>query len=91
MYNFLNPLNFTRMKTILMALLVAGITGCFTSKEIEVEMVQAELIRIDTVARHPDHQKMLTWRDQDDIDYISYAAMFESFSVGQRMLVMRRR
>ena len=78
------------MKTILAVLLIA-ITGCYTSKEIEVEMVQAELVKIDTVTRHPDTQKMLTWRDQDDIDYISYASMHENYSLGLRMLVMRRR
>jgi hypothetical protein len=79
------------MKTILAALFVASITGCYTSREIEVEMVQAELIKIDTITRHPDNQKMLTWRDQDDIDYISYAGMYENFLIGTRMMVMRRR
>ncbi|HEV7783420.1 MAG TPA: hypothetical protein VGO58_19230 [Chitinophagaceae bacterium] len=79
------------MKTILIALFITGITGCYTSKEIEVEMVQAELIRIDTISRHPDNQKMLTWRDQDQIDYVSYAAMHENYSLGLRMMVMRRR
>jgi hypothetical protein len=79
------------MKTIFTALVITCLVGCYTSKEIEVEMVQAELVRIDTITRHPDNQKMLTWRDQDDIDYISYAAMYEYYAVGTRMMVMRRR
>jgi hypothetical protein len=79
------------MKTILIALLITAITGCYTSKEIEVEMVQAELIKIDTVSRQPDDKKMLTWRDQDDIDYISYASMHETYALGLKMMVMRRR
>ncbi|HEV7780014.1 MAG TPA: hypothetical protein VGO58_02055 [Chitinophagaceae bacterium] len=78
------------MKTILIVLLT-GIMGCYTSKEIEVEMIQAELVRIDTITRHPDTRKMLTWRDQDDINYVSYAEMYENYSLGLRMMVMRRR
>lgn len=78
------------MKTILIAITLA-ITSCYTSKEIEIEMVQAELVRIDTVKRHPDNQKMLTWRDQDDISYVSYAEMYEHYPLGFKMMVMRRR
>ena len=80
------------MKTILLSLLfAAGVTGCYTAKEIEVEMVQAQLIRIDTVSPHPDQKQNLTWRDQDDNDYVSYEPMYVNYLVGSRMLIMRRR
>lgn len=79
------------MKTILALTLLAVTAGCYTAREIEVEMVQAELVKIDTINRSTDSKKMLTWRDQDNIDYVSYAGMYENYTLGLRLLVMRRR
>lgn len=79
------------MKTILVVIAFMAITGCATEKEIQVEMVQAELIKIDTVFRNPNERKQLTWRDQDNIQYISFIPMNQTYLLGVSMVVMRTR
>jgi hypothetical protein len=79
------------MKTILAAIGLVAVIGCNTGKEIQVEMVQAELIRIDTVFRQPNERKQLTWRDQDNIEYISFVSMNHTYPLGISMIVMRAR
>ena len=77
------------MKTILVALSCVAAIGCSSTKEIQVEMVRAELIKIDTVFRQPNEKKQLTWRDQDNIEYISFTAMDQTYPIGIHMVVMR--
>jgi hypothetical protein len=79
------------MKTLLVAMSCAAAIGCGSTKEIQVEMVRAELVRIDTVFRRPDTKQQLTWKDQDNIRYISFAAMDQTFPLGISMVVMRTR
>lgn len=79
------------MKTILAALSFVAVTGCASTKEIQVEMVQAELIKIDTVFRQPYGKKQLTWRDKDNIEYKSFVSMDQTYPLGISMIVMRTR
>ena len=79
------------MKTILAAMCFFAVIGCNNGKEIQVEMVQAELIRIDTLFRQSNERKQLTWRDQDNIEYISFVSMNNTYPLGISMIVMRTR
>ncbi len=79
------------MKTILAAIGFIVVIGCGTQKEIQVEMVQAELIKIDTIFRQPKEQKLLTWRGQDNVEYISFVSMNQTYSLGTSMMVLRTR
>ncbi|HKZ65053.1 MAG TPA: hypothetical protein VJ111_01790 [Chitinophagaceae bacterium] len=79
------------MKTILAAMCFLAVIGCNTGKEIQVEMVQAELIRIDTLFRQSNNRKLLTWRDQNNIEYISFVSMNHTYPLGISMIVMRAR
>ena len=81
------------MKSILVLALVAtAITGCYSTKEIQVEMVSATLIRIDTINRETQYQKKLfTWRDQRNIEYTSFEEMNKNYSLGTTMTVLRTR
>lgn len=82
------------MKTILVVLALWASIGCTSAyREIqEVDMVKAQLVRIDTVWRHPERIKQLTWKDIDDIQYISYVPLRnEVYTVGSSMYVMRKR
>ena len=82
------------MKTILVALALLAAIGCTNSyREIQqVDMVKAELVKIDTIWRHPERVKQLTWKDNDDIRYISYVSIYnEVYAIGSSMYVMRRR
>jgi uncharacterized protein YcfL len=82
------------MKTII-TLLLAAVTfcGCYSHREIQVEMVSAQLIRIDTIYRYSGGQskQQLTWRDSENMEYVSYAPLQTNYYVGTRMAVMRSR
>jgi hypothetical protein len=82
------------MKIFLSLLLVATLTGCYSSRtELQVEMVSAQLIRIDTVHRYSptEYKQQLTWRDDENVEYISYAPLQTVYAVGTRMPVLRTR
>ena len=81
------------MKTILAAAMVLAIlTGCYSTREIQVEMVNATLIRIDTINRETDYQKQLfTWRDQKNIEYTSFESMSKNYALGTIMTVLKTR
>lgn len=79
------------MKTILGIVGLVLLAGCSTHREIQVEMVTAELVKIDTVYRQPNEQKLLTWRDKDNIEYVSFIPMNQNFILGSTMTVLRTR
>lgn len=80
------------MKTLLLVAACLAVVGCVTSKEINVEMVSAQLVKIDTVYRNTDQERQqLTWRDKDNIEYISFVSMNRSYPVGVIMTVLRQR
>ena len=82
------------MKTLIIPLLAAtALAGCFSNREIQVEMVNARLVRIDTIHRYSESEwkKQLTWRDNQNMEYISYAPLQAMYSVGTTMAVLRSR
>jgi len=82
------------MKTMLAgcALAVVFLCGCYSQKELQVEMIRAELIRIDTVHRATSiEQQQLTWRDEWNMEYVSFVPMQEKYLVGTRMTMLRNR
>jgi hypothetical protein len=81
------------MKSLLLATLAVVIySGCRTSRELNVEMVDAQLIKVDTVFQGSGNERQqLTWRDVDNIEYVSLVAMSGRYPVGMTMTVLRRR
>lgn len=80
------------MKTFLISAALVALYSCAARKEVQVQMVNARLVKIDTVFRFDKNpQKQLTWRDDFDIDYVTYASLATSYSVGTKMMVLIRR
>ena len=79
------------MKTFLSAMILAAVIGCTSAKEIQVEMVKAELVKIDTVYRQPYEKKMLTWRDENNVEYVSFVSMNQIYSLGTSLMLLRQR
>jgi hypothetical protein len=82
------------MKTILILLVIAALTGCYSSRrDLQVEIVSAELIRIDTIHRYSpaEYRQQLTWRDEQNMEYVSFAPMEAVYAVGTRMPVLKTR
>ena len=81
------------MKAVLVVAMAAAIlTGCYSTREIQVEMVSATLVRIDTLNRETQYQKQLfTWRDQRNVEYTSFETMSKNYALGTTMTVLRTR
>lgn len=76
------------MKTILAVATITALFSCSSPRELQAEMVSAELVKIDTAFRYSDPQQMLTWRDANQVDYITYAPMNNTFLLGSKMIVL---
>lgn len=80
------------MKKLLIIAVAAVFTGCFSTREsIQANLVDAELVKIDTVERYVNqYQQVLTWKTSDHMEYVSYVPMGRKYVVGTRMAVLIR-
>ena len=80
------------MKTILVIATAVVLCSCVGPREVEAEMVSAELVRIDTAFRYANSpEQMLTWRDDNHISYITFAPLNNNFLLGSKMIVLVKR
>ena len=81
------------MKLLLGLMGMALILACGAPRDIEVEFVSAELVKIDTVYRFPNtYQKVLTWRSSEtNVQYVTYTALNTDYLIGSKVLVMVHR
>ena len=81
------------MKISILLFAVSALASCSTPSGIQVEMVNARLVKIDTVRRYDDEhsRQLLTWKDDRNCEYISYEPLAFNFSVGTRAVFLRRR
>ncbi len=80
------------MKKLFIIALAATFTGCFSTREsVQANLVDAELVRIDTVERYAGrHQQLLTWKTSDHMEYVSYVPMGRKYAIGTKMAVLTR-
>ena len=80
------------MKKLLVVALAAVFTGCYSTREgIQANLVDAELVKIDTIERYTNnYQQLLTWKTADHIEYVSYVPLGRKYIVGTRMAVLIR-
>ncbi len=85
-YCLSNPVtfeNFSTMKTILVmatAIPILDLYSCPGPRELQAEMVSAQLIKIDTAFHYATRsEQMLPWRNENNVDYITYAPMSNYF------------
>jgi len=80
------------MKKTFPFFLTAIFIGCNSGKEIQMSMADVELVKIDTIQRYPNtSEKLLTWRDDNRIDYITFVPIETHYIIGARMKVMVKR
>jgi hypothetical protein len=80
------------MKKTLPFILAIVIAGCGTERAIQMNIADAELVKIDTVQRYPNTpEKILTWRTMDRIDYVTFVPISSHYIIGSRMKVMVKR
>lgn len=78
------------MKVALFVVAVV-VCSCYAKKEIQVEMVDAELVKIDTIYRSTGHEQLLYWKGENNLQFISFVPISKSYRVGAKMPVMLRR
>lgn len=80
------------MKAVWLVIAALSLQSCISSKEsVQVNMLNAELVRIDTLFRYKTPVKVLTWRSSDQTEYYSYAKLSEHYNIGIKMPVLMRR
>jgi hypothetical protein len=80
------------MKQILPFVLSATILSCGTIKEVQMDMTDVELVKIDTIQRYLNgSEKVLTWQDDNHMSYVTFVPLEMYYAVGTRMKVMVRR
>ena len=77
---------------VLAASVAAFAIGCAEQKEVQMDFADVELVKIDTIQRYPETaQKLLTWRDENNIDYQTFVPISLYYPLGARMKVMLKR
>ena len=77
---------------LLLTLVVTLLFGCATEQEFLADLTVVRLVKIDIVSRYPNKQyKMLTWRTEDKVDYITYESMSSDVAIGDVMRVLTKR
>ena len=80
------------MKTVLLLLGTTLAFGCVTQKEVQADLIDVELVKIETVQRYPDiEQKLLTWKDGNNVNYITFEPASADYKLGAVMKVMVRK
>ncbi len=79
------------MKSLVCVVAVVFLYSCSAEREVQVEMMNAELIKIDTIYRYPGVQQVLTWRCAKDMEYISFEPINNYYKLGFKTPVLVRR
>jgi hypothetical protein len=89
---FSNHIKSPRMKRFLPLTVLAFLAVCNTEREIQADVMNANLVKIDVVTRYPNlKQKMLTWRAADNVLYVTFEPMSTDLLVGASRSVMMRK
>ena len=79
------------MIKIAVGIVAVLLCSCYQERQIQVDMVGAELVKIDTVYRYTGSEQLLIWKCANNVEYVSYAPINRLFILGSRMVVMVRR
>lgn len=75
------------MKTLIGSCITLAFTACVAQKSVQVSLVQAELVKVDTLYRNNGLIQLLTWRSPDRLEFVSYAGIREYYPIGAKMAV----
>jgi hypothetical protein len=77
---------------LMAAAVVSLVIGCTGPKDVQVDLTDVQLVKIDTVQRYRNSpEKILTWRDENQVSYVTFVPMEAYYIVGSRMKVMVKR
>src|SRR5688572_11779865 len=61
----------TTMSSFIVIAFASALASCELHKELQADMVNVELVKMDTVYRFIQNQKLLTWRCQNGVEFVS--------------------
>ena len=74
------------------ATIAAAAVGCASEREVQMDLTDVQLVKIDTIQRYPNaSEKVLTWRGEDQISYVTVVPIETFYPIGARMKVMVKR
>ncbi|MGV3528680.1 MAG: hypothetical protein ACO1OO_07290 [Flavisolibacter sp.] len=77
------------MKPILSLVLIIALTGCFPQRELQADLVDVTLVKVDTTHRFPDSdKKILTWMTSNKLTIVTFEPAEAYYPVGTRMKMM---
>ena len=77
------------MKPILSLVLAIALCSCFPQRELQADLVDVTLIKVDTTRRFPDDEKkILTWRTDNKLTFVTFEPAEAYYPVGTRMKMM---
>jgi hypothetical protein len=80
-----------KQKILVGAFACFSIAGCYIDKDIQVEIVNAQLVKVDTIYRNDEGHKLLTWLASDRTTYYSFENLENFIPVGTSMRVLVKR
>jgi hypothetical protein len=66
-------------------------SGCHVEKDIQVDIMDVRLVKVDTVFRDDARRKVLTWEGSDRMKYYSFVELNNYMPVGTRMRMLVKR
>jgi hypothetical protein len=77
------------MKAILAVTLSTLCYACFPAREIQAEMVNATLVKVEEVNRYPNvKQKLLTWQTERAVSYVTIEPSSTNIPIGTQTKVL---
>jgi len=77
------------MKTILAVGLCAMCYSCFPAHEIQAEMVDATLVKVEEVSRYPNiKQKIFTWETDRAVSFVTVESSSIDIPIGTHTKVL---
>ena len=61
-------------KVVVFAVAVA-LYGCYAERNVQVNIVNAKLVKIDTVYRYRSGEQLLVWKGSNNVQYVSYTPL----------------
>lgn len=79
------------MKSLSCIVAVAFFCSCNAQRQVQVEMMSAQLVKIDTIYRYPEAKQVLTWRCSTNVEYVSFEPINSFYQIGYRTPILVRR
>lgn len=77
------------MKTLYTLALCMICYACFPAREVQAEMLDATLVKIEVINRYPNvRQKVLTWQTERSVSFVTFESASYDIALGTHAKVL---